>query len=213
MRSCSSRSTSRSGSRPSTVIGPAIGRRSPSTHSIVVVLPAPFGPISPKISPSLDVERDVVDGDGAAVGLADSPDLDHRRAARHGWLAPGRYWARFVLRNCTDRAQSRRARSSRPRPKSSRRTMPRPGCGRSRRSRSCPCPSRRGSALPRSRSMPSPARRSVQRRAGRQGSIRGVHRDDAMLHLLQERDRIVAADDGVGRVVLDAEMRRVDAAR
>ncbi len=25
----------------------------PSTHSIVVVLPAPFGPMSPKISPSL----------------------------------------------------------------------------------------------------------------------------------------------------------------
>ena len=48
--------------------GPAVRR--PSTHSIVVVLPAPLGPIEPKISPSLDVERDVVDGDRPAVRLA-----------------------------------------------------------------------------------------------------------------------------------------------
>ena len=33
--------------------GPRSGRRTPSTHSIVVVLPAPFGPINPKTSPSL----------------------------------------------------------------------------------------------------------------------------------------------------------------
>src|SRR6267142_342279 len=32
---------------------PRSGTRNPSTHSSVVVLPAPFGPISPKISPSL----------------------------------------------------------------------------------------------------------------------------------------------------------------
>ena len=31
---------------------PRSGFLIPSTHSIVVVLPAPFGPISPKISPS-----------------------------------------------------------------------------------------------------------------------------------------------------------------
>ena len=30
---------------------PRSGARKPSMHSIVVVLPAPFGPISPKISP------------------------------------------------------------------------------------------------------------------------------------------------------------------
>ena len=30
-----------------------VGRASPSTHSMVVVLPAPFGPMRPKISPSL----------------------------------------------------------------------------------------------------------------------------------------------------------------
>src|SRR5262245_18484359 len=31
---------------------PPSGARKPSTHSIVVVFPAPFGPIRPKISPS-----------------------------------------------------------------------------------------------------------------------------------------------------------------
>ena len=36
---------------PSTEMAPRSGDRSPSTHSIVVVFPAPFGPISPKISP------------------------------------------------------------------------------------------------------------------------------------------------------------------
>jgi hypothetical protein len=30
---------------------PRSGARRPPTHSIVVVLPAPFGPIRPKISP------------------------------------------------------------------------------------------------------------------------------------------------------------------
>ena len=30
---------------------PRLGVRIPSTHSMVVVLPAPFGPMSPKISP------------------------------------------------------------------------------------------------------------------------------------------------------------------
>ena len=43
---------SRRGSRPSTEIVPRSGCRCPSTHSIVVVLPAPFGPMRPKISPS-----------------------------------------------------------------------------------------------------------------------------------------------------------------
>jgi hypothetical protein len=39
------------GSRPSTAIVPPSGLRIPSMHSIVVVFPAPLGPISPKISP------------------------------------------------------------------------------------------------------------------------------------------------------------------
>src|ERR1051325_9136493 len=43
---------SRAGSRPSSVVRPASAVRTPSTHSMVVVLPAPLGPINPKISPS-----------------------------------------------------------------------------------------------------------------------------------------------------------------
>ena len=42
---------SRTGLSDSTEMLPRSGSRSPSTHSIVVVLPAPLGPISPKISP------------------------------------------------------------------------------------------------------------------------------------------------------------------
>src|SRR5579864_3852892 len=46
-----SRVESRHGSRPSTLTWPASERRRPCRHSTVVVLPAPFGPSSPKISP------------------------------------------------------------------------------------------------------------------------------------------------------------------
>ncbi len=42
----------RRASMPQTSIAPASGSRRPMTHSTVVVLPAPFGPSSPKISPS-----------------------------------------------------------------------------------------------------------------------------------------------------------------
>ena len=45
----------------------------------------------------------------------------------------------------------------------------------------------------------------VQRRAGGQVAIGGVHRHDAVLDLLQERHRIEAADGGVGGIVLHAE--------
>ena len=55
---------------------PRSGLRIPSTHSIVVVFPAPFGPISPKISPSIDLERRFRNGHGFAVGFADSGDFD-----------------------------------------------------------------------------------------------------------------------------------------
>ena len=50
----------------------------------------------------------------------------------------------------------------------------------------------------------------VERRARREVAIGGVHRHDPVLHLLQEADRIEAADEGVGRIVLHAEERRVD---
>ncbi|KUN38462.1 hypothetical protein AQJ30_12895 [Streptomyces longwoodensis] len=46
------RSWSVTGSSPVTRTRPASGTRRPSTHSTVVVLPAPFGPRMPKTSPS-----------------------------------------------------------------------------------------------------------------------------------------------------------------
>jgi hypothetical protein len=54
-RSCSAY-TCRVGSSPSTEMAPRSGLRRPSTHSIVVVLAAPFGPITPKDLPRLDLE-------------------------------------------------------------------------------------------------------------------------------------------------------------
>ena len=48
----------------------------PSMHSIVVVLPAPFGPIKPKDLATFDLERDLVYGDGLAVGFAEGRDGD-----------------------------------------------------------------------------------------------------------------------------------------
>ena len=72
---------------------PRSGLRSPSTHSIVVVFPAPFGPISPKISLP-DVKGPVVDRHGRSVPLADAVNDDDRistpcpfaGAAAHGRL-------------------------------------------------------------------------------------------------------------------------------
>ena len=56
-------------STPRTVAWPPSGLRRPSRISTVVVLPAPFGPSSPKTSPRGDVEVDAVDGDEVAVAL------------------------------------------------------------------------------------------------------------------------------------------------
>ena len=47
--------------------------------STVVVLPAPFGPSSAKISPALDPERQAVDDGPPAVALAQAVDLDRGR--------------------------------------------------------------------------------------------------------------------------------------
>ena len=54
------------------------------------------------------------------------------------------------------------------------------------------------------------ARQIVERRARREVAIRGVHGHDAMLDLLEKRDRIEAADQRIRRIVLDAEVRRID---
>ena len=43
---------------------------------MVVVLPEPFGPRKPTISPGRDRERDVVDDDRLAEALGEVPDVD-----------------------------------------------------------------------------------------------------------------------------------------
>ena len=48
-----------------------------------------------------------------------------------------------------------------------------------------------------------------ERRPRREKSVRGVHRDDAMLDLVAGRRRIEAANQGVRRIVLHTEVRRV----
>src|SRR5699024_8708942 len=52
---CRSRLRSRTGSSPRTRTSPAVGVRSPAMHSTAVVLPAPLGPRTPRISPSSTV--------------------------------------------------------------------------------------------------------------------------------------------------------------
>ena len=72
---------SRDGSRPSTDTRPASGARRPSIHSIAVVLPAPFGPMRPKISPS-NTSRDAsCTARDRAVGFRKAGDIDDT------WLA------------------------------------------------------------------------------------------------------------------------------
>ena len=46
-------------SSPSNLIEPAVGAYMPAMQLKIVLLPEPFGPIRPRISPSLDVERHV----------------------------------------------------------------------------------------------------------------------------------------------------------
>jgi len=50
----------------------------------------------------------------------------------------------------------------------------------------------------------------VERGTGREIAIGGVNRHDAGAHPLEKADGIVAADDGVGGIVLDAEEWRLD---
>ena len=54
-----------------------------------MVLPEPFGPISPRISPFLDRQADVVDRDQAAERLAQAVELEHCRARRRAGAAGG----------------------------------------------------------------------------------------------------------------------------
>ena len=59
--------------------------RRPIAHSTVVVLPAPFGPRMPKISPSATENENVVDRDQRSAG----PVPGHDGAARVGQRGPG----------------------------------------------------------------------------------------------------------------------------
>ncbi len=56
----------RAGRSPSNVTSPSVGMYSPVRQLKNVVLPAPFGPIRPTISPLVDVHAHVVDGGEAA---------------------------------------------------------------------------------------------------------------------------------------------------
>ena len=88
---------------PRTEIEPAVAGSTPVIRLKVVLLPAPFGPISATISRRLDVEGDVVDRDHAAELLARLLDLEQhaglrrraralrqRRATVSGLLPPAR---------------------------------------------------------------------------------------------------------------------------
>ena len=71
---------------PNTVAPPPVGRMSPSSSRIVVLLPAPFGPRYPNTS-LLDAQVEVADGDdGVVVGLRETEGLD-RRATGHASLS------------------------------------------------------------------------------------------------------------------------------
>ena len=67
-------------SRSPTAIAPASGRWKPERTLTSVVLPAPFGPIRPSISPRASVRADVIDRDEAAE--ADG----HTLAPEAAWL-------------------------------------------------------------------------------------------------------------------------------
>ena len=56
---------------------PDVGRMSPTRILIVVVLPAPFGPISPRICPALQGERQVVQRRERPVLLRQMVEAEH----------------------------------------------------------------------------------------------------------------------------------------
>ena len=75
--------------RPSIRISPASGVTSPSSTFMSVVLPAPFWPSTPWISPRHRREVDVVARRDGAEPLRDRSDLDRR--VHHGVTASRRY--------------------------------------------------------------------------------------------------------------------------
>ena len=139
---------------PRTTACPVSGRRSPSTISSVVVLPAPFGPRMAEDLARLDGERHVLDGDEVAVALPEA--VGHDRGAR---AAAGALWHRVqcarALSRSTSLAPSRRpccrCRARRTRAPRRPRALPRaPASYRAESARHprCACPRCRRRALP-----------------------------------------------------------------
>ena len=74
---------------------PAVGVSRLEMQPMVVVLPAPFGPSRPKISPGCAVNAHILDGDDIAVLLSKLFDFDHDflpapSRSRLGPITPGR---------------------------------------------------------------------------------------------------------------------------
>ena len=69
-------------SKPATFTVPLVAGMKPVMIRIVVVLPAPFGPRNPRISPLRGGEADVADGDQVTVALGEVADFDHRVLGR-----------------------------------------------------------------------------------------------------------------------------------
>ena len=69
--------------------GRASGRVKPPSSSNVVVLPAPFGPMRPTVSPARTPKRHVADRAHAAEALAQTPRLEQGRAASVGRRCAG----------------------------------------------------------------------------------------------------------------------------
>ena len=80
---------------PSKKTSPSSGRVLPVMTSIIVVLPAPFGPMMARISPCVDDERqpvqrlEAVEGDGDVVEIEEAAALLPRRSSRARLRAGG----------------------------------------------------------------------------------------------------------------------------
>ena len=91
-------------SAPSKRTRPAVGGSVPVIRLNSVVLPAPFGPIRPRISPGLDRQRDVVDGDQPAEPARQAGDLEERHAQPR--RSDGRRSAAVAVDQRADAAQA-----------------------------------------------------------------------------------------------------------
>ena len=99
-------------SSPSSSTVPRSGRSTPSTQLKNVVLPAPFGPISPTRSPASTVEVDVVEGDDAGERLADVVASQHRGHRRPAPRRSARRRRRRRRRRSPSRGRRRAASAS-----------------------------------------------------------------------------------------------------